>query len=150
MSAIACILHVNINCRDFARSLAFYQSLGFRVVTEFPEAEYSDVAPGLGIGRHRMKGVLMAIGDDDNPTYLDLLEWIEPQQAEVHPQQATDFGIQRIAFLTTDLDADLDRLRDLDIATLAGPILVEAAPGNKARFVCFRDPDGNLLELVGN
>ena len=149
MSAIACILHVNINCRDFARSLAFYESIGFRIVTDFPEAEYSDVGPGLGVGRHRMKGVLMAIGADDNPTYLDLLEWLEPRQTDVQPRQATDFGIQRIAFLTNDLDADIRRLRNLGTAALAEPILVEASPGNKARFVCFRDPDGNLLELVG-
>ena len=27
--------HININCSDFERSLAFYQLLGFRVILDF-------------------------------------------------------------------------------------------------------------------
>lgn len=36
--AINGIYHVNINCRDLERSRAFYKSLGFTGLVEFPRA----------------------------------------------------------------------------------------------------------------
>jgi catechol 2,3-dioxygenase-like lactoylglutathione lyase family enzyme len=47
------------------------------------------------------------------------------------------------------IDAAAARLRRAGIAIVEGPVPRPAADGTPGRSVYFRDPDGNLLELLG-
>ena len=49
---ITSMYHININCRDFDVSLAFYQKLGFVVEMPFPEAGNPMVSEGLAPAVH--------------------------------------------------------------------------------------------------
>jgi catechol 2,3-dioxygenase-like lactoylglutathione lyase family enzyme len=143
------IFHINLNCRDFEKSLAFYQALGFRVQMDFPEAGHPMVGKGLGVGEHRVKGALLKLGDDPRGARLDLLEWLSPRNSAPSPLRLTDPGMVRIALSTADFEADVEKLRALGVEFISEPIYRPAPDGTEApMFVCFRDPDGNVLELV--
>ncbi|MGD2008554.1 MAG: hypothetical protein PVJ95_09790, partial [Cellvibrionales bacterium] len=58
-------------------------------------------------------------------------------------------GLARIAFITSDIDADIASLREHGVEFLSDqPGTVTGPKGTPVRFICFRDPDGALLELV--
>lgn len=142
------IFHVNLNCRNFERSLAFYQALGFTIEIEFPEAGHPAVARGLGVGDHRVKGALLKLGEDPNAARLDLLEWTFPRSESSTSLKLSDPGIVRIALSSTDFEKDVARLRSLGVDFISDPVYRPSGDGMTPMFVCFRDPDGNVLELV--
>ena len=145
--AIEGIYHVNVNCRDLERSRAFYESLGFERLLEFPEGGHPDMARGLGVGPHRVRGVLMRLGKSREAARLDLLQWQSPEPAIDQPAVAQDIGIVRLALWTWTFDEEVERLRGLHVDFVSEPISIETG-AEPFRFVCFRDPDGNLLELI--
>ncbi len=146
--AISSIFHVNLNCRDFEKSLAFYQALGFTIEMAFPEAGHPAVGKGLGVGEHWVKGALLKLGDDRDAARLDLLEWISPRNESAPSLKLSDPGIVRIALSSTDFEGDLARLRSLGVEFISEPIYRPSGDTMTPMFVCFRDPDGNVLELV--
>jgi catechol 2,3-dioxygenase-like lactoylglutathione lyase family enzyme len=137
------LAYVNVNCRDLERSLAFYLALGFRLDQRFDEGFYSRVAKGYRVGPHRLRGALLGLGEAAIPQ-LDLVEWIEPPHGPTTADPSRP-GFQRIALATRDFDADYARLKAQGVEFLSEPMTHDdGAP----LFVCFKDPDGNILELV--
>jgi len=64
-------------------------------------------------------------------------------------QALNDVGIARIALITEDLDADIQTLRQHGVELVSEqPAEARGPGGSPVRFICFRDPDGNTLELV--
>src|SRR5882724_2830282 len=68
------IYHVNINCTNLERSLAFYQMLGFREVIDIPAGRIA----GLGLEPAIARAKLLRLGDDPRSTLIDLIEWQTP------------------------------------------------------------------------
>jgi catechol 2,3-dioxygenase-like lactoylglutathione lyase family enzyme len=139
------VAYVNVNCSDLDRSLPFYLSLGFSLAQPFPEAFYPRVGVGYGVGRHRLRGALLSLGEGQI-TQLDLVEWSEPRTPAA-PVDLTRPGFQRIAIATRDFHADYTRLKTEGVEFLSEPMTVSENDPTPV-FVCFRDPDGNVLELV--
>jgi catechol 2,3-dioxygenase-like lactoylglutathione lyase family enzyme len=83
-----------------------------------------------------------------NAARLDLLEWIKPRNSSPSPLRLTDPGYVRVALSSDDFDADYARLKEMGVEFISDPIYRPTAEGDKPFFVCFRDPDGNVLELV--
>jgi len=55
----------------------------------------------------------------------------------------------RAAFLVADLDGAVDELARLEVDTISAPGAMEMGPGLPTlRFVCFRGPDGEVVELI--
>ena len=146
--AITGIFHINLNCRDYERSRRFYEALGFRIERDFPEGGHPAVSEGLGVGDHRVKGALMAIGADGAGARLDLLEWIRPSNPGKATATLTDPGFVRIALWTDDFAGDVEKLRGLGAEFISEPIMVAGEHGPRPMLVCVRDPDGNVLELI--
>lgn len=142
------IFHINLNCLDFERSLAFYRALGFSIEMNFPETGHPAVAQGLGVGDHLVKGALLRLGDDPGAARLDLLEWVKPRNQTPSPLSLSDPGMVRIALSSDDFEGDYERLKALGVAFISEPVYRTTPEGEKPLFVCFRDPDGNVLELV--
>lgn len=146
---ISGLVHVNINVADFDRSRAFYGALGFRLIWMVPETNSAEVAAAVGMPPYRVKGGLMALEGADPPLTLDILEWKSPNDPAPPYPHLYHRGIARIALATTDMDADLEALEAMG-AELVGPparVEIDGKPVG-GRFVCFRDPDGTVLELV--
>jgi catechol 2,3-dioxygenase-like lactoylglutathione lyase family enzyme len=146
--AITGLVHVNVNCSDYERSLAFYEQLGFRELWRVPETNTPEVAAAVGMPPYRVKGALLALEGANPPLVIDLLEWREPRDERPPYPHLYHLGIARIALASDDLDADMARLEAAGARFLSKPAAMPPSSGMRVRFVCFEDPDGTVLELV--
>jgi catechol 2,3-dioxygenase-like lactoylglutathione lyase family enzyme len=138
---------VAVTCADLARSRAFYSSLGMQEVASF--ASERDDGTHMRIdGPVAMEEVVLAApGGGD--VFLILVGFRTPAVVEVPLRPAHALGLWRAAFLVPDLDAAVAGLAGLGIATLSEPAAMAMGPGlPDLRFVCFRGPDDEVLELI--
>ena len=142
------LVHININCRSFERSRAFYEKLGFELFLEVPESNTPEVARAVGFEEYQLKGGLMRLEGARTPLVIDLLEWCNPADATPPYAELNHLGIARIALYSSDLEADLEDLRAQGIEIIGEPATVVWGGRPSSRFVCFKDPDGTVLELV--
>ena len=141
------VFHVNVNVTDFERSLEFYKRLGFRVALDLGETSGEELAGPLRLPNARGRAALLILGDDPRATRIDLIEWKEPRTEGTPYPRLNHAGICRIALRTRDLDRVYADLRASGVEFLSEPGLLPY-PGGTAKFVCFRDPDGTVLELI--
>ena len=141
------LVHVNINVSDFERSRAFYEALGFRLFWMVPPTNSVEVAAAVGMPPYQVKGGLMRL--EGTPFVIDLLEWQSPADTAPPYPHLYHRGIARIALATSDMDADLATLAHMGVELVGPParVVVDGVPTG-GRFVCFKDPDGTVLELV--
>ena len=142
------LVHVNINCSDYDRSLQFYRMLGFEEIWRVPETNTEEVARAVGMRAYRVKGALLALRGAAPGLVIDLLEWLEPRSDAAPYPTLHQPGIARIALATSDLDADYRHLLEQGVEVLSPPADVKASATSGSRFFCFKDPDGAILELV--
>lgn len=146
--AIKDVFHVNVNCTNLERSRAFYELVGFKVVTDLGLGGSPSMLEGLGLPAGGKGRALLMMLEPDKPrgTRLDLIEWVEPATHGEAQSDLAHVGVARIALWTIGIDEEVERLRAGGIEFLS-PV-VTMGKGNPTRFVCFKDPDGTVLELI--
>jgi glyoxylase I family protein len=137
------IYHVNINCTNLERSLAFYQMLGFREVIDIPEGRL----PGLGMDPAIGRAKLLRLGEDPRSTLIDLIEWQTPRPHGTPYADLGHTGIARLCLRVKGLGAMVAELKSRGVRFVSEPVSPGLA-GGKQTFVCFYDPDGVVLELM--
>jgi len=142
------MMHVNINCSDYERSLRFYEGLGFKVMWEVPERNTPEVAAAVGMPPYQVRGALLRLEGSVTAPLIDLLEWKEPRDSSPPYSHLYHLGIARICLVTSNLDADVAALKTRGVEFLSEPVLLLPPDAPPSRFVCFKDPDGTVLELV--
>jgi glyoxylase I family protein len=147
--------HVNINCTDFARSLTFYQLIGFETILDFddtpsPKRSFGQggLGPVLGLpddcdGR----AALLALSDENSATRLDLIEWKQPKLPAAPRKNLAQPGIARICLKTSDCDAVHARLSAAGYTTYSPPTRV-CLGGGWIKVFCCEDPDGAVIEFM--
>ena len=116
--------HVGIRVSDREASIEFYESLGFKLTEEFPEADALEMVTEGGVGINLIYNA--------NGTEGNLLMDVE----EKHP------GVTHPAFIVPSLDRLIEHLERLGIRITEGPLDLGR------RKICFiRDPDGTVLEF---
>jgi glyoxylase I family protein len=138
---------VAVACSDLERSVGFYRALGFRELTRFASAR--DDGGHLGIaGPVSMVEVLMG-APGRGEVHLMLVGFVEPATRPGAARTANALGMWRTALLLPDLDAAVAALHGAGIATLSAPQAMAMGPGlPDLRFVCFRGPDHEVIELI--
>lgn len=141
------LFHVNICVRDMERSIRFYQDLGFIKVNDFTLDDPS-VGDALGVRAKKLRGVFMRLGAEPDAPVLDLVQFIEPPtQGQPYPT-LNNVGICRIAFMVDDIDRTYEELKAKKVDFVA-PLKKLTGPGGaEMGVVCFKDPDGTVLELI--
>ena len=81
---------------------------------------------------------------DQRSCRLDLIEWTDPPTDGSPYPSLRHAGVARVALYTTGLDEEYERLKAAGVTMLSEPVVM----GTGARFVCFEDPDGTILELI--
>lgn len=141
------LFHVNICVRDMERSIRFYGELGFTKVSDFTMDDPS-VGDALGVKARKLRGVFMRLGSDPNAAVLDLVEFIDPPtQGQPYPT-LNNVGICRIAFTVDDIDKTYADLKARGVEMVAPLKKLPGPGGNTIGVVCFKDPDGTVLELL--
>jgi glyoxylase I family protein len=144
--AIKDVFHVNVNCTDLDRSRAFYEKVGFKVVTELGTGGSKAMLRGLGLPEgSKARAVLMML-EPDKPrsTRLDLIEWIDPHTKGAPAPDLAHAGAVRIALWTIGIDEEYERLLAEGVEFLSEPVPM----GEGMKFCCFKDPDGTIIELI--
>ncbi len=120
------IHHIAIICADYQRSKHFYtEILGLEVLQETYREERDSYKLDLSI----------------NGDYcIELFSFPSPPTRVSRPEAS---GLRHLAFKTLDLDAEINRLKDLGVVT--EPVRTDAL--TQRRFTFFSDPDDLPLEL---
>ena len=143
------IFHFTVSARNFERSLAFYQTLGFKLLRDNRDVVWPDyVAQQFGMRRAQGRGALLALGEGSEHTRLDLIEWIEPRWEGPDTGKPIEDRTPRImAIRTRNVRAAYETLCARGIDFITEPRGPDEATGIEA-VVCARDPDGLIVELI--
>jgi catechol 2,3-dioxygenase-like lactoylglutathione lyase family enzyme len=145
--AITGMVHFNVNCSDYERSRVLPPAR-LRGGVARAETNTPEVAAAVGMPPYRVTGGLLALRGAAQPVVIDLLQWLEPHDASPPYPHLYHYGIARVALATSDLDGDMAKLQAAGAEFLSKPAQMPPESGSRARFVCFKDPDGTVLELV--
>lgn len=118
--------HVGIRVTDSARSVAFYEKLGFRIVEELSNERVAEMVTAAGV---RINLIFNGVPRPGNRNILmdEPVKW----PGHTHP-----------AFIVDRLDSVLQWAERENVAITEGP------NDWGRRMTCFvRDPDGNVLEF---
>jgi catechol 2,3-dioxygenase-like lactoylglutathione lyase family enzyme len=141
------LFHVNVCVTDMERSISFYEKLGFNKVNDFVLDDPS-VGDALGLEAKKLRGVFMRLGDDENSPVLDLVQFIDPPTQGTPYPTLNNVGICRIAFTVDDIDKTYADLQEMKVDFLSPLKKIDGPGGATIGVVCFKDPDGTILELI--
>jgi catechol 2,3-dioxygenase-like lactoylglutathione lyase family enzyme len=140
--------HVSINVSDLARSVAWYQMLGYEVIEELPATDSTEVAAAMGFPEgFQIEGAVLQHASDEST--LELVQWIQPFNPErAYPIPINHIGINRMAFATDDIEADVAMLKAHGVEFISEITPCCSGPDSWGSIVAFYDPDGTIVELV--
>ena len=141
---IVSFMHANINCSDLERSRSFYEMLGFTPLVEGDSEASAEFAAALDMPPYKISFVQMLSKDG---SLIDLIEWEDPFDASAPYASINHLGIAHLTLQTSNLDADISILRAHGVEFFSDPATPER-PLAFLRFVCLKDPDGTVIELV--
>lgn len=145
------IYHLNINVTNLDNSRAFYELFGFRVVDTFHEKHNANLDCGLGLPvgtNSENRALFMMVGNNTYATVLDLAEWMEPKSERVEPPAPNRLGVPRFCLRVKNIDALVKRLKASGVIFLSDEPQRLDTLSRKPRFICCRDPDGTIVEMV--
>jgi catechol 2,3-dioxygenase-like lactoylglutathione lyase family enzyme len=147
------LAHVNVNCTDIRRSIAFYEKFGFEVVHVIAE-DTKDLDPtadlmagAAGYRGSHCRGVIMSLGDHPRCwTKLELLQYTQPPTEPEPERSLFQVGYCRMAIRCKDIHAEVERLKsegvefecDVETSKTVGTL----------SYAFARDPDGAIVELL--
>lgn len=144
---------IDLGCvvSDVDAAVKFYtQAVGMKEIEGFDVPAGFATRAGLTDQRPLSIRVLV-LGEDDTATKLKLMEVpganSKPSDnATIHSQ----LGFSYLTIFVTDMDAAVERLKRAQVKILAeGPVELPAELAAGVYLTVVRDPDGNLVELVG-
>ncbi|MFZ2176820.1 MAG: VOC family protein [Rhodococcus sp. (in: high G+C Gram-positive bacteria)] len=133
--------HVNINCRDIARSLPFYSDvLGLRVAKQFPERHDTGALVGLESPHSNMVAVL---SPGRGRSSIELIEWRLPDQPPEPgvPAGSRLAGVAHLVFEVPDVDVVHDAARNAGYRC--------AWADGEHRLLQIEGPDGSVQVTPG-
>lgn len=141
-------VHFATHTNNWDRSREFYRKLGYTDgMGGFPLTNTHQMARALGmfdICQYELaKGEVIQLAGSVNTANIDLLQFKVPYRDDPPYDLPNHLGMAYAALLTTNLAADMEYLKSLNVDFLSEPYGI---PGD--RFVFFRDPDGVLYKLM--
>lgn len=147
---IEAIWHVSFTVSDLGRSLEFYCGpIGLEVVAEQRQAnDYTRRLVGfpdadLSVAQLRLPG--SSVGASGH--HLELVQYHQPHSPLPTPARNT-VGAAHLAFVTSDIHADHQRLTAHGVTFVSPPNLISEGVNRGGQTCYFFDPDGITLELV--
>ena len=147
--AVQSLFHFIVNASNFERSLAFYRALGFKLLRDNRDVIWpSMVAENFGMPVAQGRGALLAIGEGETHTRIDLIEWLEPKWEDPARSLPPERYVPRVmALRTRNVRAAYRELKAKGIEFIGEPRERDPSIGLES-VVCCRDPDGLVVELI--
>lgn len=142
-------IDIGMHVRDVEASARFYTNvIGFTEVQGFNVAAEFAGAAGL-TDRKPLAVRVFVLGMGETATKVKLMEVpgvkiAESDNTYIHSQ----LGFRYLTIYIDDMTEAMKRLRDAGVAPVGGPIPIANDPSGSYLTV-VRDPDGNLIELIG-
>jgi catechol 2,3-dioxygenase-like lactoylglutathione lyase family enzyme len=135
--------HFALTVSDVDRAVAFYGDFGLEVVADREVAgDYVEQITGVPGAKVR---ICHLSGHGHN---LELLQYLAPPGAP-RARRLQDVGSAHLCFLTDDLDAQCEWLRERGIRFRSpGPVTTTSGPNTGGKGIYIEDPDGNAAEIV--
>ena len=133
---------------DVEKSVKFYtEAIGFKEIKGFSVPGEFCKNAGLTNGAPLTIRVLV-LGEGETATKLKLMAVPDAKPKKTNSKFIhSQLGFSYITVFVTDTKAAVERLKKAGAKPVAkGPVEI---PGAKAALTVVRDPDGNLVELVG-
>jgi len=136
---------------DLDKSVRFYtDGIGFRELKGFDVS--ADIAAAAGLTDSKPLSIrVLVLGEGPEATKLKLM-----QVAGTSPRTGdTDLihshtGFRYLTIMVSDTTVALERLAKLGVKPLAqSPVALPESLAPGMHLTCVRDPDGNIVELVG-
>ena len=144
-------IDVGVVVSDINKSVKFYtDAIGLREAESFSVA--ADYAADAGLTDKRPLSVrVLVLGDGDTATKLKLMQ-IPGAKSKSSDNQFihSQLGYRYLTIFVADADAAAARLKAAGVKPLGkGPLPLPAGFPEGMRLSVVRDPDGNLIELIG-
>ena len=141
-------VHVNVNCSDLSRSLAFYRdAVGLVPISHTRPLPQEGAGFGLP-GRVQWDAHLLHDARGLAGPAVDLLEWQQPRPQGRPAEAANRLGPTRLCLSHPDLDALHAKLTASGVRTASTPARMPLSPELAVRFFCAFDPDGACVEFL--
>ena len=144
---------IDLGCvvSDVEASVKFYtEAIGFKQVTGFKVP--ADFATDAGLTENRALDIkVLVLGEGDGATKLKLMQVPgSPSKKADHSTIDSQLGFSYLTIVVKSTDAALARLAKAGVKPIAkGPVPLPANLNPALSLTIVRDPDGNLVELVG-
>lgn len=145
---------IDLGCvvKDAEKSAAFYQDvIGMTELPGFSAPGSFVKDAGLGEGNYGLSVRVMVLGEGPTATRLKLIE--APEGLGKPGDTSTidaELGFRYLTIVVKDMNAAMARLEKMGVKPLAkGPVELPAALAKGVYLTVVRDPDGNMVELVG-
>lgn len=144
---------IDLGCvvSDLDASGRFYaEGIGFRELPGFSVEPTLAAAAGLTDSKP-LEIRVFVLGEGENATRLKLMQvaGTEPRKGDnefIHSHT----GFRYLTIMVADTDAALARLAKIGVKPLAeSPVALPDRLGKGLFLTCVRDPDGNIIELIG-
>lgn len=150
-------MHFNANVSNFVAAREFFDKLGFKTLTGFPDTNTQAMARAIGIetptsydgaqgdypGGYLLHGELIGL-NGFNGGLIDLIEFTIPRDESAPYAYVNHLGMARAAMVTTNIDADYNYMQGVGAQFIAAP----TRRSDGTRFAIFADPDGVHYELI--
>jgi len=141
------LYHTILNVREINESIAFYEMLGFKVISDRRETIWPK-----GSGKAfaitpdtRGRAVLMVLPNDADGPMLDLIEWVVPKQS--FPAHDPNVVPRILAFRVKNVRAAYEDLKAKGVKFTTEELMVTPETGVIGACCCF-DPSGNIVEMI--
>ncbi|MBT2621156.1 MULTISPECIES: VOC family protein [Chryseobacterium] len=139
--------HVGITVKNLEKSIAFYEALTGTKVSNIDEIGGERMAKTQGLKDTRIKYANLHL---DNLN-IDILEYVIPE-SEQASYKNDQISAMHLCFEVDDIDAAVQRLKEIGIEPQGEPIVFQEEDGLKSGFgtavAYFQDPDGTNLEII--
>ncbi|MFD7003214.1 VOC family protein [Streptomyces mirabilis] len=141
------LLHVAIVTEDVDRLTEFYVDLFDAEVTKRLELTTPRFAEGVGVAGAAATTVHLRIPGAQ--TVVELTQYDRHVRPDDTLAPSNTTGLRHLALAVADIAAAEAELRSRQLAVVGGPVVVdEPAAARGVKFLYFRDPEGNLVELI--
>lgn len=139
--------HIAIIVTNMKEMINFYtNTLGFTLQHEM-DIESEDFAKGVGVPGAKAKMTHLVIPDSD--IVIELFEFANKIEPDKNMSIANYPGYRHIAFEVNNIEEIYEKLKGEGVEFISEIICIKEPPSTAGfKFVYFKDPEGNLIELT--